>query len=44
MPVSPANAHDGKMPVDVRARSSASEEARYSPSRDQNIQRLRAFT
>ena len=39
-----ATVHDGKMPVDVRTRSSASEEARYSPSRDQNIQRPRAFT
>ena len=41
---SPANAHDGKMPAGVGTRSSASEESGYSPSRDQNIQRLRAFT
>jgi hypothetical protein len=32
---SPANAHDGQMPAGVRTRSSASEESRYSPSRDQ---------
>ena len=41
---SPANAHDGKMPAGVGTRSSAAEESDYSPSRDQNIQRLRAFT
>jgi hypothetical protein len=33
-----------RWPVGESTRSSASEEARYSPSRDQNIQRLRAFT
>jgi hypothetical protein len=41
---SPANANDGKMARGRRARSSASGELRYSPSRDQNIRRLRAFT
>ena len=30
---SPGNAHGGKMPVAVRTRSSASEDARYSPAK-----------
>jgi hypothetical protein len=38
---SPANANGGKMACGRKYGSSASED--YSPSRDQNIQRLRAF-